>query len=257
MKKSNYHTHTKRCLHAEGADEEYVIEAINKGLHTIGFSDHGPYPDNRFDLRMQYNELDDYYDSINFLKEKYKDKINIKIGLEIEYFKDQTDYYKRLLTKFDYLVLGQHVCITDKEPFISNFELSSTDYFITYAEAVSEALDTKLFAFLAHPDLIFLNNFSWDKNSEKASNIIIEAAKRNNAILEINANGVRRGLVDFPDGKRYRYPDKRFWDKVRESNVRVLASADAHAPSQIYDDVVIKTINMAKEWELNLIDIID
>ena len=94
MKKVNYHTHTTRCLHAVGKDEDYVISAIENGLHTLGFSDHAPYEDNRYGLRMQYNELDDYFNSINSLKEKYKDKIDIKIGLEIEYDKNQIDYYK-------------------------------------------------------------------------------------------------------------------------------------------------------------------
>ena len=40
MIRNNYHTHTFRCGHAIGNDEEYVIEAIGMGLHTLGFSDH-------------------------------------------------------------------------------------------------------------------------------------------------------------------------------------------------------------------------
>ena len=35
-----YHTHTKRCGHAVGEDEEYVIEAIKAGIKDLGFSDH-------------------------------------------------------------------------------------------------------------------------------------------------------------------------------------------------------------------------
>lgn len=41
---ANYHTHTWRCMHAEGAEEAYVRQAIRRGLHTLGFSDHTPYP---------------------------------------------------------------------------------------------------------------------------------------------------------------------------------------------------------------------
>ena len=43
----NYHTHTKRCGHAIGEDEEYVLRAIENGFDEIGFSDHAPmlFPD--------------------------------------------------------------------------------------------------------------------------------------------------------------------------------------------------------------------
>ena len=37
----NYHTHTFRCGHAYGTDEEFVLEAINQGFRFIGFADHG------------------------------------------------------------------------------------------------------------------------------------------------------------------------------------------------------------------------
>ena len=40
MIKANYHTHTARCGHAIGTDEEYVQAAIQAGLKTLGFSDH-------------------------------------------------------------------------------------------------------------------------------------------------------------------------------------------------------------------------
>ena len=33
----NYHTHTTRCRHATGTDEEYVLQAIDGGLQESGF----------------------------------------------------------------------------------------------------------------------------------------------------------------------------------------------------------------------------
>lgn len=43
MRKTNYHMHTRRCMHASGRDEEYVISAIKNGYEEIGFSDHSPW----------------------------------------------------------------------------------------------------------------------------------------------------------------------------------------------------------------------
>jgi len=68
----NYHTHTKRCGHAIGLDEEYVLSAISNGYVELGFSDHISH-DN-----VEQNE--EYIQSIQQLKEKYKDQIDIKIA---------------------------------------------------------------------------------------------------------------------------------------------------------------------------------
>ena len=38
MIKTNWHTHTKRCGHAIGEDEDYVKVAIEGGLKTLGLS---------------------------------------------------------------------------------------------------------------------------------------------------------------------------------------------------------------------------
>ena len=43
MNKNNYHTHTTRCYHASGKDEEYVKAAIKAGIKELGFSDHTPW----------------------------------------------------------------------------------------------------------------------------------------------------------------------------------------------------------------------
>ena len=43
MNKNNYHTHTTRCFHAIGKDEEYVKAAIQANIKELGFSDHTPW----------------------------------------------------------------------------------------------------------------------------------------------------------------------------------------------------------------------
>ena len=81
MLKTNWHTHTSRCGHAVGTDEEYVLAAIQGGLKTLGFSDHAPYTEPAARDRMDYEEYEEYKDSILSLKEKYKDQIDIHLGM--------------------------------------------------------------------------------------------------------------------------------------------------------------------------------
>ena len=109
MRKTNYHMHTKRCMHASGSDEEYVKSAIKNGYEEIGFSDHSPWKyDSDFvaHMRMPLSQFDDYYASIAGLREKYKDQISIKIGLECEYFPKYMDWLKQFVVekKLDYII---------------------------------------------------------------------------------------------------------------------------------------------------------
>ena len=110
MKKVNYHTHTRLCRHAGGAAEDYAAAAWQNSLDVLGFSDHAPFPDGRFGLRMQYDELEPYIRDLNRLKTEYQGRVSICSGLEIEYCPDSLVYYESLLKpgRLDYLLLGQH-----------------------------------------------------------------------------------------------------------------------------------------------------
>ena len=114
----NFHTHTFRCHHAEGNDEDYVLQAIKNGYDTIGFSDHAPYlfPNGYVSsFRMLPSDAKDYARSVNTLKNKYQGKIDIKLGFELEYYPKLIDDEIEFLKSFnyDYLILGQHY--TDNE----------------------------------------------------------------------------------------------------------------------------------------------
>ena len=85
----NYHTHTYRCRHANGAIEEYIKRAIACGITHMGFSDHVPYMcANGVELchRVPVAEVGEYFAEISALREKYKEQIDIKIGFEMEYY---------------------------------------------------------------------------------------------------------------------------------------------------------------------------
>lgn len=61
--KANYHTHTTRCQHAKGSDEDYVLSAIKAGYDELGFSDHAPWKYNSDfhpTRRMELSQFEDY-----------------------------------------------------------------------------------------------------------------------------------------------------------------------------------------------------
>lgn len=253
---TNFHTHTYRCLHAKGTEEDYTLAAIKENVEILGFSDHAPFPDKDFGLRMQYSELSDYINELDRLKKLYSNKIRILKGLETEYHPQYLEYYKELLKNhgLDYLVLGEHTYTTSDRNLHNIFFADSTDDYINYANSVCEAMRTGLFAFVAHPDLMFINDKLWDNNCEKACNMIIDCAEETDTPLEFNANGLRRQKQPYLDGIRYPYPHEVFWEKVKEKNIRVIINSDNHIPEQINDEYVRLARSMAKDMNLNIIE---
>ncbi|MCX7772034.1 MAG: histidinol-phosphatase [Clostridia bacterium] len=255
--RTNFHTHTYRCKHAGGTEEEYVQEAISKGLGILGFSDHAPFPDDRYGLRMDFSELQPYIKAVEDLKASKKEFIKVFTGLEIEYDPREHAYYEKLLRDYhlDYLALAQHFYMNKVGEAVNIYSADSTAHYIAYANSIVEGMASGYFSFVAHPDLMFVNNLAWDENCEQACDIIINAAKAHDYILEFNANGFRRGYHDFVDGRRLMYPHKRFWDKVSGSNIRVVIGSDCHGPEQIFDEIIEAAHQAARhDWNLNLID---
>lgn len=253
--KVNYHTHTTRCRHASGKDIEYFEQAIANDLDILGMSDHIPYPDYDYGCRMFYDQLDEYLDTMTRYKEELSSQIKVLCGLESEFLPKYSKYYEQLLNdkRIDYLLLGEHFFDDGNGGRDSAFHSYSTESFIRYAECIIEAMNTGLFSMLVHPDLIFINDYAWDKNCDIACDMILNAAVKNDWILEYNANGLRRGLTEFCDGSRYPYPIEDFWKKVADAKIRTIVGSDAHDPSQVWDDSVRTAIENVNSLGINTV----
>ncbi len=231
--KKNYHTHTPRCRHALGSEEEYIKCAISRGLTTIGFSDHTPYLFNTgfvSGAKMLPEEAPEYFDVLLSLREKYKDKIDIKIGFETEYY---PLFFDRLLKEYEkypleYIILGQHFVGNEGTlDAVSAFHpTSDRALLMRYTNQCIEALGTERFTYFAHPDCF---NFI-PKTKEDGEFVefeyerMIRAAIETKTPLEINLCGVRSGR---------NYPNRRFWRLAGELSAEVVIGSDAHAPYQI------------------------
>ena len=249
--KTSYHTHTKRCKHGKGNVNDFVNFAIAKKFEVIGFTDHIPFKDNRMDFcRMFYSELDEYISEINEAKKANPD-ITIYSGFEAEYFEDSLDYYKELLTKVDYLVLGQHaIKKDDKYIFIDNCQ--SEEEFNMYVDAIEKAASTGYFSMINHPDLFGLAKDEWDDVCIKLTHRIAKIAIKYNLPLELNAQGIRRWTKTA--SRPYAYPIDDFWKIISKEypNIPILISSDAHSPEALTDSAVERCKELAKKYKLNI-----
>lgn len=243
--KASYHTHTPYCGHALGkSTAEYAKAAYDAGVEILGFSDHCPFKDRDLGSRMKYETLSLYLNEVEELKREYEGKMKIYKGVEIEYLEEcarpGNNFYEYLLNelKLDYLLLGEHFFDTTEGKIVNLYDITCPEMIVDYAMACEKAMSTGYFKVLAHPDLFGVNDFAWDINMERATDIIIEGAIKHKVILEYNANGYRRGVRHFESGDRYMYPMDNFWKKVSKTEAQVIIGSDSHNPKEIWDYVI-------------------
>lgn len=237
---ANYHTHTHWCNHATGKARDYIKEAVQKGLSTIAITDHVPQRGDYDRYRMKWGEFDQFNCELDDAIYEYSDKIRIIKGFECEYYKESLADYEMFKNEYGYeiFVLGQHT-IGDNKEYDSFFE-KDEKLLLMYANDVAEAVSTGIFTFLAHPDLA-LNGYTgngFDKYCERAMRIIFEACEKSNVPVEINANGLRKGLV---------YPSKEAFTISKDYKLRYLVNSDCHEPQFLADEYVEKAYNFAEK----------
>ena len=252
---ASYHTHTIRCNHAVGTDEEYVKCAIAEGVKLLGFSDHAPMPyPNGYEssYKMKPEVLSEYCSSLLYLKEKYADKIDIKIGLESEYYpsiwEKTLEYFRSY--PLDFLIIGQHFIDGDMNPGEKSIfnKTEERDTLSRYVDRVIEAMKTERFSYVAHPDAI--NYIGKDGDFYKAEmRRLIETAKSLDMAVEFN-------LLGLSDARHY--PNMLFWEEASALGAKVILGCDSHSPSRVANPAEIAAaMKIADKLSLNVVDRIE
>lgn len=245
----NYHTHTWRCGHASGTEEEYIKRAIECGIKYMGFSDHAPFifPDGfEAGYRVPFAEIKCYINELVLLREKYKDKIDLKIGFEMEYY---PSYFDKMLKNVieaggEYLILGQH--FIDGEHPGGIYTYSPTDNADTlkkYVSGIIEAMQCGVFTYVAHPDIFRFTGPASVYREEMRK--LCTASRIYDVPLEINFLGIR---------DKRKYPNEEFWKLAGEEKSPVTFGFDAHDIKSAYDgESLVTAKNMVHSYKLNYI----
>lgn len=256
----NYHTHTKLCGHAYGEMREYIENAIEAGYTVLGFSDHNPPAFGRRDPKVYMSKeqfFEEYLPVLKGLKEEYSDRIDISIGLEVEYYGDEGEKNETIVAsrneiekELDYMILGQHFVIArDNDGKMMNppkkSDPLSEKYPLDYAATVVEAIKTGKFAYVAHPDIFlrYRDGIPEDKKQEYNENVstaiemICDVASKYRIPLEINLGAITAYHEEIPGNwitkdNSYIYPVIDFWKVAAEKGCDVLIGVDAHSPDR-------------------------
>lgn len=255
--KNNYHTHTERCHHACGSDEQFVLSAIKGGYKELGFSDHSPwkYDDPNFKgrIRMTLDEFEGYHSSLLQLKEKYKDQISIKIGLEVEYFPKYMEWLVGFIKekKLDYIIFGNHFYGSDEDGPYYGYQCDKDDILLQYCQDTIDGLKTGLYSYLCHPDLFMRGRTKFDELAQEVSYRICHACKELDIPLEYNLAG-----AEASDHMHIiQYPHPEFWKIAAEVGNKVIIGCDAHNYQQLENDYYRnKALKEIEELKLELVE---
>lgn len=224
---TNIHTHT---TFSDGIStpEEVVEYAIKKGLSGLGFSDHG-YTD--FDLSYCMKDIKGYKDKIRFFKDKYKNEIDIFLGVEHDFYSDED------ISDYDFVIGSLHYIYSKGEYYSvdgSEKELRECCYYgfggnendmvkAYYDKLLESAIKTKPDV-LGHFDVItkfgVINEESEDY--KKAAGEALDALIDTGVIIEINTGAMARGYKKMP------YPAKEHIQRLFERGSRVMIGSDCH-----------------------------
>ena len=154
---TDYHVHTKYSDDSEYPMEEVVRDAIALGLSEICFTDHVDYgikrdwddprgmeyrrggpgePERMPVVNVNYPE---YAAEFAGLKERYKDQITLKMGMEFGMQTHTILQYEKLFAAypFDFIILSVHQ-VEDKEFWTQDFQKGRTqeEYNLRYYEEI-------------------------------------------------------------------------------------------------------------------------
>lgn len=227
---ANFHTHTT-FSDGKNTPEEVVISALEQGLCTIGFSDHAYTP---YDLRYCMKDEDGYVKEIQRLKEKYKNKIEIYLGVE----EDSHALVDR--TRFDYIIGSCHYARRGEKyyPIDSNYSYFSacldsfgddeTAFAEYYFQHFCKYILSRKPDVIGHFDLItkfdevererYLNNPKYWELAEKACEEILKAG----SIFEVNTGLMTRGFRSSV------CPHERLLYFICKNGGKITLSSDAH-----------------------------
>lgn len=234
----NLHTHSQFC---DGADtpEELILSALEKGFSSIGFSGHSYMSYSPFFVQMGDN-TQAYKEKISELKERYRDQIEIYLGLEVDMYSGPDMMgYDYLIGAVHYLKLGDEYVGFDRgecevETIINqSFGGDGMQYAKRYYQTLAQLPQYGSFDIIGHFDLITKhceNRQFFDMMSKEYLHAVFEAADALSGkipFFEVNTGAMARGYRTSP------YPDLAILKYLKERGFGAVITSDCHDKNKL------------------------
>lgn len=245
MNLTNYHSHCSFC-DGRAPFEEFVKEAIRQGFYSYGVSSHAPLP---FPTQwtMEWGQMEAYLDEFKNLRQKYADEIELYVGLEIDYLNEESNPSVARFTELplDYRIGSVHLLydaageVVDidcspavfKERVDRHFNGDVLRVVRMYFDRLFRMVELGGFDVLGHADKMHYNASCYHPGLldepwyEALMKDYFSLVASRGYLVEINTKAYD-SLGTF-------YPNSRYWELMKEYQIKVLVNSDAHYPERI------------------------
>ncbi len=236
------HVHTSLCGHATGEMEEYVQVALERGLQKLIFLEHMEEGINApTKTWLSENDFDTYFSEGRRLKELYRGRIEIGLGVECGYNPDRFEELSARLNKrvWDQIGISCHFLkVEGRDHHLNllsrnyeNIQLARQigagqlldRYFISLIQAVERLPGTML----CHLDaaLRFLPEIELTDSHYQLIDELLQAVGAKQMAIEINSSGLAI--------RNEQFPNRRIIGMARSCNIPFVFGSDAHRPEDV------------------------
>ena len=249
------HMHSHYCPHGtKDSFQMYIERALDVGLGEITFTEHMPLPGIFMDEKLlkecspNEEEILLYLKEATKIKEEYKDKIKINVGLEVDYVEGYEEKIKKMLDNYgEYLdegILSVHFLRLDDvyhcldmsvdefgiiAKILGGVEKVYDKYFETLIKSINADLGRYKPKRIGHPTLvrIFNEKYPMDYKNEALIDKVIKTIKENGYEIDFNTAGLRKQYC------KETYPSGVFLDKAIKNNIKMVKGSDAHSAKDV------------------------
>lgn len=229
----DYHVHTTLCHHANGTMEQYVRAAVAKGLTTICFLDHLTFQEAGRHNAMSPWEVPMYVDAARRLARQYRQEIEVRVGLEVDFSPGYVDRCVEIVSTFDLDVVGSSVhFLLDGEDVVSRQsawgrgELSADVIYPRYLGVLESMLDYDYFDMICHLDLP--KKFTKRPSAAVVNGFedLLAKIRQKDLAVELNTSG-----IDYPVQEVF--PSPQLLDRCAQLQIPIVTGSDAHSPDEV------------------------
>ena len=233
--------------------EGYVEEAIRLGREEISFTEHFPLPkgitDPVFekDCALEEQVIPDYFKAVEEVQQKYKGKIKINKGFEVDYIEGREEEIWKLLNQYgpqmEDSILSVHFVYYEGSYYAIDYEadverllqqLPSIEamydlYFKTLIKSIEADLGPYKPKRIGHPSLVRVFQERWPANYEDNGlyERLAEKIKQGGYEIDFNVAGLRKALC------KETYPSGKLLEIMRRYDVPYVCGSDSHEISQL------------------------
>lgn len=232
--------------------DEMAASALEKGLTAIAITDHMPLP---FETRyaMDPNRMEAYRRDIDQARQRWKGRLTILAGLEIEYIPRHRDWIKNIISQgWDILLVSIHGIASGQGHYMVNgredefiqtlatvFKNDIRAFCAHYYRLIREAAATGWFDVAGHMDVIKKHNPDnryFNERDDWYRALVLEtldSIAAHGLKLEINMNGLNHRAATP-------YPSPWIIHEAAARGIPLILGSDAHAPGrqgQYFQDI--------------------